>query len=143
MLFAYGTLQDPDILVAVLGRRVLADAIKSARAPGFGVVYYPGRVYPALVTMPSHDASGMIISDLTALDMARLDAFEGDEYRRATIAVQVAGILVQAEVYLPVIDIPTDCPMWSLQHWTGVHKPKVFAEEARSAQKLHERLSAD
>lgn len=140
MLFAYGTLQDPDILAAVLGRTVLAKAIKAANAPGFGVVYYPGRVYPALVAMLDQTAAGIIVEGLEPLDMVMLDAFEGDEYRRETIDVLLAGKPVQAQAYLPVIEVPADSPMWSLQQWTMTHKPNVFADEAKTAQDLRQSL---
>jgi gamma-glutamylcyclotransferase (GGCT)/AIG2-like uncharacterized protein YtfP len=141
MLFAYGTLQDPDILAAVLGRRVLADAIKLAHAPGFGVVYYPGQVYPALVAVPDTTAPGLLVMDLDALDLAVLDAFEGDEYRRQAIGVQLAGTMVRADTYMPVAAISADSPKWSLAHWTMAHKPAVLAGEARTAEALRQRLT--
>ena len=142
MLFVYGTLQDPDILAAVLGRRLDPSAFKTARAPDFGVLYYPHRVYPALVVAPGRFAIGMIVDGLDDLDMAVLDAFEGDEYRRSAIGVVIEGRAVNAEAYLPVIDIDTDGPAWSLQDWTTRHKSAVVGTETATATGLRERLSA-
>ena len=50
MLFVYGTLRDPDVLGAVLGRPATG---LNAAAPGYAVVNYPGRVYPALLRRPA------------------------------------------------------------------------------------------
>lgn len=141
MLFAYGTLQDPDILAAVLSRSTANLKISDAQAPGFGVVYYPGRVYPALVAVPDTTAPGLVVMDLDAFDMAVLDAFEGDEYKRQAIGVRLAGTMVQAQTYMPVVAIPADSPKWSLTHWTMAHKPAVLAWETIIAKTLRQRLS--
>ena len=141
MLFAYGTLQDPDILAAVLGRSAAAIKISDAQAPGFDVVYYPGRVYPALVAAPDTTAPGLLVMDLDALDISMLDAFEGDEYHRQAINVRLAGTMLQAETYLPVATIPADSPRWSLAHWTMAHKPAVLAGETKTARALRQRLT--
>ena len=142
MLFVYGTLQDPDILAAVLGRTLDPSAFRPARAPDYGVLYYPQQVYPALVVAPGRFAIGMIVDGLEDLDMAVLDAFEGDEYRRSTIDVEVEGRAVNAEAYLPLMDIDADGPAWSLQDWTNRHKPAVIRSETATAAALRERLSA-
>ena len=44
MLFIYGTLQDADVLGAVLGRMVDRAGLRRAQAPGYRAVPYPGRV---------------------------------------------------------------------------------------------------
>jgi hypothetical protein len=51
-LFVYGTLRDPDLLAAVLGRKLRPAGQHVARAPGFRAIYYPGRIYPALIREP-------------------------------------------------------------------------------------------
>lgn len=142
MLFVYGTLQDPDILAAVLGRVPDVAMLTEAQAPDFCVLYYPQRVYPALVVAPGRSAPGRIVHGLDELDLAALDAFEGNEYRRATIEVQIANCLQQAEAYLPVIDIDPDGPVWSFEDWTTRHKSAVVGAELALAVDLRERLTA-
>jgi gamma-glutamylcyclotransferase (GGCT)/AIG2-like uncharacterized protein YtfP len=141
-LFAYGTLQDPDVLGAVLGRPVEVTRLSQAQALGFAVVTYPGRVYPALVTSPGATALGTLVDRLSADDFAVLDAFEGEEYRRATITINVTGSPIPAFAYLPVIDIPLQDLAWSLRDWTLRHKPHVLGAELASARELRQRLSA-
>jgi len=126
-LFAYGTLQDSDILAAVLGRTVPASALSSAALPGFSIVHYPGRAYPALRARSGAVAEGTLIADLRSYDWSALDAFEGDEYRRQTLDVTTSGGPVSAELYLPTRPIPGDAEPWTLAHWLLQHKPRVLA----------------
>lgn len=141
-LFAYGTLQDEDVLAALLGRPVAIASLPLAMATGFKAVPYPGRVYPALVPCPGAGAPGRLIEPLTALDLTVLDGFEGDEYRRATLTVQRDGVDILAQAYLPAIDIPGDGPAWSLPHWLARHKAGMLAGETGTARDLRQRLSA-
>lgn len=143
MLFVYGTLQDTDVLGAVLGRGVGPAGLRRATAPGHRAVSYPGRVYPALVPIAGEAAAGLIVEGLTALDLAVLDAFEGDEYRRRSIVVELDGQLHPAEAYIPVIAIAPDGPAWSLANWTATHKPAVVGAETGTASALRQRLSAE
>lgn len=142
MLFIYGTLQDADILGAVLGRPVDVTRLRRARAPHYRAVAHPDRVYPALVKATADTASGLLLENLSALDLAVLDAFEGDEYRREAIAIEVEGAPSTADAYLPVAAIAAAAPAWSLAEWTAAHKPAVLGREAGTAAALRQRLSA-
>jgi gamma-glutamylcyclotransferase (GGCT)/AIG2-like uncharacterized protein YtfP len=142
MLFVYGTLQDADILSAVLGRPTDMTSLRPATAPGYRAVAYPGRVYPALVAAAADNAPGLLLEDLTELDIAMLDAFEGEEYRRETINVLADGLPHRAYAYLPVASISPTEPAWSLADWTLVHKSVVLGQESATATALRQRLSA-
>jgi hypothetical protein len=143
-LFAYGTLRDPDLLAAVLGRPLRLGTLYPARAPGFRAVHYPGRIYPALVRSPGSAADGLLITGLTPFERDLLDAYEGDEYRRAPIAAMLVDEpeLHEADAYLPVIEVPTDAHEWSLSRWQVEHKPRVLVSELAEAARLLERLIA-
>jgi gamma-glutamylcyclotransferase (GGCT)/AIG2-like uncharacterized protein YtfP len=141
-LFVYGTLRDPDILSGVLDRAVEPEMMAPASAPGFAVVYYPGRVYPALVPRQGSDAMGALLTGLSAMDLQLLDAFEGDEYRREPIQVQVGNDRIEATAYLPVIDVGSDALTWTLKHWQEAHKADVLAGERASAALLRAKLTA-
>lgn len=139
MLFVYGTLRDPELLAAVLGRPATG---LNAAAPGFAVVRYPGRVYPALVRRPGGVAVGAVLTDLSAFEMDLLDAFEGGEYRREFLAVVIHEELHEAFAYLPVIAIPADAPAWTLREWQDEHKARVLAGERATAEELRAKLIA-
>lgn len=141
MLFVYGTLQDPDVLAAILGRAVDVTRLPQLLAPGYRAVTYPGRVYPALVRAPGHDAPGLGLDTLSTLDHAALDAFEGDEYRRGSLHVVHDGQLLEADAYFPVAVIAVDGPSWSLDDWTRRHKRAVIGTEVETASALRNRLS--
>jgi len=138
MLFVYGTLRDPQLLSAVLGRPATG---LSAAAPGYAAVHYPGRIYPALVRRPGSAAAGLVLTDLTPFELDLLDAFEGDEYRRGVIPVIVDEELHEAFAYLPVIAVGEQ-PDWSLSDWQEEHKGRVLAGERATAEELRMKLIA-
>ena len=141
-LFVYGTLRDPDLLAAVLGRPLRAGGQHVARAPGFRAVHYPDRIYPALVRAPGTAAEGLLLIDLSPFECDLLDAFEGDEYRRAPLAALVEEDLFEADAYLPAITVPNTGMDWSLSNWQTRHKPRVLGAEAASAAEIRSKLIA-
>lgn len=141
-LFAYGTLRDPDLLGAVLGRPLRGSALHAARAPGFRAVPYPGRTYPALVRVPGAAAEGLVLTDLTRFERDLLDAYEGDEYCRQPIAVMIGEELHEADAYLPSIHVAAGDTEWSLVRWQSDYKHRAIVSEAEAASKLRARLIA-
>jgi hypothetical protein len=141
-LFVYGTLSDADLLAAVIRRRVDPGHLVAAVAPGFRVVHYPQRIYPALVRAPGGTAAGLIILNLTAFERDVLDAFEGAEYRRGIVPVIADSELHEADAYLPAIAVAADGPAWSLAHWQAHHKRNVLVDEATAAADIRARLIA-
>jgi gamma-glutamylcyclotransferase (GGCT)/AIG2-like uncharacterized protein YtfP len=128
-LFLYGTLRDPDILAAVLGRTVADRQLIAATAPDCVAVYFPGRVYPALLRRPGSAAPGLLLVQASADDLIALDAFEGDEYRRGSVQAMIAAGPVAAEVYWPAVPVAPSAVAWTLDHWIREHKPQVLARE--------------
>jgi gamma-glutamylcyclotransferase (GGCT)/AIG2-like uncharacterized protein YtfP len=126
-LFVYGTLCDPDIRAAVLGRRDV-EAVPAALA-GHRTVFYPERSYPALVRADRRSAQGLLLTGLTVADMARLDAFEADEYRRQAVGVETGHGPIAAETYMPVVEIGAMAADWTLEDWTLRHKAAMLAGE--------------
>ena len=140
-LFVYGTLQDADMRELVLGRRLPPHQIESADAPGYRVAHYPDRSYPALLAAPEQTARGLLLRGLSPLDMALLDAFEGDEYRRADIEVLACGPRL-ALAYLPNLPIGPIALAWSLDTWRQQHKAEMLDREAGKSAAERERLAA-
>lgn len=139
-LFIYGTLQDHDVLEAVLGRAVAQGHLRPASAPDFVAVAYPGRLYPALIHKRGTGAPGYLVSGLDALDWAVLDAFEGEDYRREDIAIQAGGMIRRAFAYLPTRIIAPDAPVWIFEMWVARHKQTVLETETTLARTLRARL---
>lgn len=60
-----------------------------------------GLSYPGVVATPGAQVAGRLYRDVSAADIARLDAFEGPEYRRDALqVVLVSGEHVSAWTYL-------------------------------------------
>lgn len=60
-----------------------------------------GETYPAMVPEYGGHVTGVLYRDLTASDVAALDAFEGSEYRRDNVRVRLAsGGEVNAGAYI-------------------------------------------
>ncbi|WP_204249107.1 gamma-glutamylcyclotransferase family protein [Nocardia arizonensis] len=76
-LFAYGTLQFPDVLREVIGRTPDSEPFA---IHGWRVAALPGRVYPGLVPDPDAQAHGLLLTGLDPREWAILDAFEDAEY---------------------------------------------------------------
>jgi len=126
-LFVYGTLRDPDILAAVLGRRSVAGV--TAVLHGYRAVLYPGRSYPALAPARGWSAAGLLIAGLLPEDFAALDAFETQEYRREPVRVETAAGPAEAQTYMPAVEIGADAPEWTLEEWTLRHKAAMLSGE--------------
>jgi len=141
-LFVYGMLRDADICTAVLGRALDRRSVAAAVAPGFRVVRYPERHYPALVRTPGGAAEGLVLLGLTGFEHDVLDVFEGDEYRRDTIPVIVEEELHEAEVFLPTATIAVAAEAWSFSRWQQNHKASVLVAQVETGARIRAELIA-
>jgi gamma-glutamylcyclotransferase (GGCT)/AIG2-like uncharacterized protein YtfP len=97
-LFAYGTLQMPEVFRAVTGRSLPA---RPATLAGYARYRLRGLSYPGLIAEPGAVTEGLLITGIEPRELARLDHFEDDFYRRVTLRVSIgAGELVRADVYV-------------------------------------------
>ena len=96
-LFAYGTLQLPDVLHAVVGQRWQGDA---ALLVGYARYRLRGKPYPAIVAEPTGNVTGLLYAGVGAEELALLDSYEGELYERRTVNVRVGGDAQPALVYV-------------------------------------------
>lgn len=64
--------------------------------------------YPALV--PGEGMVSGAVHDVGRIDLAAVDAFEGSDYTRRPISVQVAGETITAHAYLWTAPLPAGAP---------------------------------
>lgn len=96
--FTYGSLMYPDIMARVCGHALTG---VPARVVGYRRAPLRGEDYPGMVEDPRATVEGVLYAGLDAEAWARLDAFEGEMYRRAPLRVElVGGTQAQAWVYL-------------------------------------------
>src|SRR5262245_21348601 len=82
---------------AVTGRRFES---RAAVLRGYRRRMLRGRVYPGIRPAAADATEGRVYLWIDAATLARLDAFEGDEYERRTVAVGVEGGTLLAETYV-------------------------------------------
>jgi gamma-glutamylcyclotransferase (GGCT)/AIG2-like uncharacterized protein YtfP len=124
MLFAYGTLQFPLVLQALLGR---VPVLEEAVLPGWRAAALPGRIYPGLVPGGGR-ARGQLILGLTAGEWAVLDDFEGPGYARRSVVLE-NGRSAWVYVWLDVDDVePFD---WDAARFAREALPGYLAASRR------------
>ena len=98
LLFAYGSLQLPEVFEAVTrqsrdGLPAVLEGFRRTKLKGFG--------FPAIVPVAGMETSGLVYTALEEDAWRRLDAFEDDFYDRKTVRVRLAsGILLEAQTYV-------------------------------------------
>ena len=119
VLFIYGTLLDEDVRDAVLGHAMPPQNITPAIASDYTIYAVAGASYPCLLSAAGEQAEGAILSGLTENDFQRLDQFEGENYKRVPVMVQLAGDaskVITAQYYQPNQSLKTN-GRWSLSDW--------------------------
>lgn len=109
--FTYGSLMCDDIMAAVAGLRAAA---VPARLDGYRRSPVIGEHYPGMVPAAGDKVEGVLYLELPDTAWARLDAFEGDEYRREQVSVACADGRIETA-------------------WTYVFKPEYAARLAAGA----------
>ncbi|WP_415920520.1 NUDIX domain-containing protein [Tateyamaria sp. SN6-1] len=114
-LFFYGTLRHAPLLAIVLGRPVDTLQIAQDTLPNMRTDAVAEGPFPMLVDHPGAQAAGLVVTDLSDTDRARLDYYEGgfdyDTERRVT----AAGAAV--EVYRTASAAWTSAGPWDFDAW--------------------------
>jgi gamma-glutamylcyclotransferase (GGCT)/AIG2-like uncharacterized protein YtfP len=96
-LFAYGTLQIPEILVQLLGRVVPA---QPALLLGYRCFRVSEKPYPAIIAQPGASVPGLLHSGLSEVELTLLDEYEGELYERRLVELQTAAGAVPGFAYI-------------------------------------------
>lgn len=132
-LFFYGTLRYPALLKRVLGRDV---PLIAGELPRHRTVWAAGESFPMIIPDAGACAPGVLATDLTPDDIARLDFYEGAfAYDLEEVTVETADGPVPALVYF-CHDAPwRPGPDWDLEDWakTWGDLTLIAAEEVMRA----------
>lgn len=85
-VFTYGSLMFAEVWRPLVTGRYASMTVWLADFARQGV---RGATYPGIVAAPGAQTRGRLYLDVAPADLASLDAFEGDEYRRQTVAVEL------------------------------------------------------
>lgn len=121
--FFYGTLMDPDVLAAVIGRRVLPARVKPATLAGRRRVGLKGTPYPVIVPGATTDTvAGIVVAGLTAADVQNLQRFEGTAYGIETVTVATDDGALAASAFVPLKGVAATDTEWDFETWRRRHK---------------------
>lgn len=87
-LFTYGTLMDADIMASVCGHRGQTIA---AHLKHYQCKQVKNEAYPAIIAKPMKKTKGLLYRNIPDIAITKLDAFEGDQYRREIVTVHLAN----------------------------------------------------
>jgi len=96
-LFAYGTLQNPRIMALIAGRPLQG---VPAALPGYMRYRIIDRVYPAIVAAPGWEVPGLLYSAINAVELQRLDDYEGPLYERRLVSVRGPQGALEVSTYV-------------------------------------------
>ncbi|HEV7933056.1 MAG TPA: gamma-glutamylcyclotransferase family protein [Actinomadura sp.] len=134
-LFVYGSLQFPDVLIALIGR--VPDHSPTA-AKGWRTAALPERVYPGL-TPADGTAGGYLLTGLTAEEWRVLDAFEDTVYELQRLDL-TDGRHGWAYVCDPNAEVLSED--WSAEEFTREHLPAYVQRCAAWRQRYEARDQA-
>jgi Gamma-glutamyl cyclotransferase, AIG2-like len=138
--FFYGSLLDPAIRRAVMGRWAARCRIVPAELDGWRRCRYRRTIYPVLLRKPGAAVRGCLIEDVAAEAASRLAAFEGPAYRVARISARLTGGgVADACVFLPSRRL-AGAESWNLSEWSrGRQRRALRLAQAQMAR--HGRLA--
>ncbi len=118
-IFAYGTLQFPDIIAAVTGRPLAGRPAVLDGYARFGIHNEP---FPGIVPSEPHQVEGVLYTGIMPAERRRIDIFEGEPYYREAVQVRLPedGTSIEAVTY--VIR-----PHWRTVMSTAGWDPEEFA----------------
>ncbi|MCC5847591.1 MAG: gamma-glutamylcyclotransferase [Verrucomicrobia bacterium] len=97
-VFAYGTLQFPDLMRRLLGRLPTS---RPALLHGYARYAVRNEDFPGLVPEAGSLTDGLLFENLNANELARLDKYESEMYDRLRLKVHLAvGETCEANVYV-------------------------------------------
>ena len=129
-IFFYGTLRAIEVREAVLGKDI--DKHKSNKA-----IIYKHQVYKVMnanyplitYTNNSQDkVEGLLVHNISEVELKKLDAFEGKNYFRAKAQVEVHGQLFNVEIYMPDKTMESD-QIWDFDDWYKNNIEDFFKKE--------------
>jgi gamma-glutamylcyclotransferase (GGCT)/AIG2-like uncharacterized protein YtfP len=97
-VFCYGTLCAPEVMRRIIGREI---SPTPAVLEDYTCYLLRDQRYPAAVPAEGAALEGLVYSGLSALELMRLDRYEGMEYRRLRVSVMtLEGHRTHAWVYI-------------------------------------------
>ena len=114
-LFVYGTLRHVPLLEIVLGRTAAHIDMVVCELPGHAAMAALEGPFPLIAVSQGHSQAGLVLNDLSDLDLERLNFYEGGfDY---TLGRETASNGLAIDVYFPPKLGVTPNGLWDLHAW--------------------------
>ncbi|MFC9665605.1 gamma-glutamylcyclotransferase family protein [Nocardia sp. NPDC127606] len=115
-LFAYGTLQVPEVAQTLIGR---VPDTRTGELNGWVAAPLPGRMYPGLVRDKTRRTPGLVVTGLTAAEWMLFDRFEDEDY-----ALERVTLTDGTDAWAYVWQLDTDPGVWSMSDFRSNFLPQ-------------------
>jgi Gamma-glutamyl cyclotransferase, AIG2-like len=126
-LFFFGSLMDLELLALVIGRPVDDLSTEAATLHGFERRRAVGESFPIIVPHPGGRIDGLLVDGLTAVDLDRIQFFEGSDYALHPFTVECAAERVDVQVFLPTARLEAEPSAWDFAAWAETERAMCFA----------------
>ena len=127
-LFFYGTLRSEEVREAVIGQKKFN--ISRGILQKHKVYKVKNANYPLIkfTNQKRDEVQGILITDLTTEEIKKLDKFEGKNYFRQFIKVNIKDKLYDAQIYMPHKNLIAEEP-WNFDYWYENNINDFFSKE--------------
>lgn len=131
-VFAYGTLQDAEVLRRVMGR---CPPLAAAWLTGYARFRFVDASYPGIVEQAGARVAGQLCGPITPAELRLLDVYEGDRYERVACHVELIaaeGAHGQVPAWVYVVRAPfralLDSQPWDFESWQQRDRAAFLAQ---------------
>ena len=116
--FFFGSLMDRDVAALVLDRSIDTGQLQAGILHGYERLVVAGETYPALAPRAGGKVSGLLMDEISAADIARMQFFESSEFAPAACDIElVSGGYVSAQTFLARAELEYSDQPWDYPHW--------------------------
>ena len=127
-LFFYGTLRSEEVREAVIGQKkfnISRGILQKHKAYKVKNANYP---LIKFTNQRSDEVEGILITDLTTEEIKKLDKFEGKNYFRQFVKINMKDKLYDAQIYMPQKTLIAEEP-WNFDYWYKNNINDFFSKE--------------
>ena len=129
-LFFYGTLKASEVRKAVLGENIEYHEATNGFLTHYKVFQVKDANYP-LIKFTNNEkdvVKGLLIYNISSDELNKLDKFEGINYFRQYVKINVAGNLYDSQIYIPNKNLVHSEP-WDYEKWYNNDMQNFFNNE--------------
>jgi len=123
-IFVYGTLQNNEVVTALTGKTLKK---KACRLKNYVISNVTGEHFPGMVESPGSVAQGFVLSDVDKASQEIIDIWEGKQYRKVTVDLEVNGLSARAIAYVWKDKARLD-GKWSNEEYRGGHMQECISK---------------